>query len=242
VSIEKEILKLVKQADPDNPVNYVQNIVKAFAVDKLNDHIICCRDCDDICGIGKSITYGNPNASVLIIGDGVSGPEIIEDGLCYPFSDEDSKEILDITFDAMKINKDEIFYINAVNCWTHKLVGEERIKRTPNKKEVNSCSVFVDYAIRTVQPLVIILFGSIALNLYKKDSISKARGEWIDIKGIPAMPTYHPAYFNKVEGKQDEELINHQKVQFFEDVRNVFLYIQENYPNVKIAEQPIEKD
>jgi uracil-DNA glycosylase family 4 len=242
MNVEDKILELVKQTNPDNPMSYVQNIVKGYSIEKLNSHIMGCKDCEEICEYGKSITLGNPNASVLIIGDGISDPSCIEDGVCYPFSSKESQEVLDIAFDALHVNREEIFYINAVNCWTHKLLGDEKVNRTPNKKEVNNCSVFVDYAINTIQPLVIILFGSIALNLYRKEAIKKARGEWIDIKGIPAMPTYHPAYFSKLEGKQDEEIIANHKWEFFQDVRNAFLYIQENYPDTGVLLEPIVKD
>lgn len=237
MDIRDEILELVKQESPDNPLQYVHDIVREYAHSKLNGHILNCQDCP-ICNGPKSLAIGNSNASILIIGESAPGDEYPEAQSISPFGDKE-QEILDKVFELLHVNTNEIFYINAVNCWSHKQDGNGKVKRTPHKKEVENCSLFVDYAIKLVQPLVIILLGGIALNLFYKEAISTARGNWIEVRGIPAMPTYHPGYFLKIEGKKDSDIIEMQKWDFYNDIKKAFQYIQETYPDNGVLLEPI---
>lgn len=241
MSTKEQILELIKNENPGNPIAYVHNIVQEYSRQKLDNHIKSCEDCD-ICNGIKSITKGNSNASVLIIGEAVSEDQVEEDiKYVYPFENK-SGELLNTVLESLNVNQDEIFYINAVSCRPYKQVGNEIIKRTPSKIEVNNCFTFVNYAIDVVKPQVIILLGGIALNMFKKDSISKARGGWIDIKGIPAMPTYHPGYFIEIEGKKDSEIIDMLKWDFYTDIKNAFKYIQENYSENNVLLAPLESE
>lgn len=234
----EEILRLVQQADPANPIAYVHDIVRGYAREKLDSHIAGCQDCD-ICGKVKTVTRGNPNATVLVIGESPSEDQLGDSPVLQPFENSPVGDILNIVFDRMGVNQGEFFYINAVSCWPHKVTGDEVVSRTPHKKEVEACSVFVNYAIQLVQPLVIILLGNIALNLFKKESITAARGQWMEVKGIPTMPTYHPGYFLKVEGKKDPEVIEMQKLEFYNDLRKAMMFIYETYPDNNLIKEAI---
>lgn len=236
---ELRILELVQAADPANPMSYVHNIVREYSRSKMDQYILGCQDCE-IAGKCKTVSRGNANATVMVISESPSEDQVGTD-TAQKALDNESGKIMDIVIEKMGVNPDEIFYINAVNCWPHKITGEEIVTRTPNKAEVENCRVFIDYAIQLVQPTVILLLGNIALNLFKKAPITSARGEWIDVKGIPAMPTYHPGYFAKVAGKKSEEAIDLSKWEFYEDVRNTFMYVYENFPENNLIQHPIER-
>jgi uracil-DNA glycosylase family 4 len=233
-----QILELVMQADPANPLQYVHSIVKDYARNKLDLAIAECKDCS-ISGLVKTLTAGNSNAAVMIIADTVSEEQVskIEENVYQLPLCDSSGETFDKALDALHVNKDQLFYINSVNCWPYKEVGTEAITRTPTKKETECCKVFVHHAIEIVQPLVIITLGNIALNLFIKESISKARGEWFDYKGIPLMPTYHPGYFDKITGHKDEEMIQMLQWDFFGDLQKAFNYVVEKYPDIKMFEE-----
>lgn len=228
--MERQILDLVKLSNPSNPLQYVHNIVKDLSIEKLNNQILQCRDCES-CNGPKSLTKGISNATVMIIGESVSEDQKNSD-IVYPFENEGG-EILDIVLEHYDINKEELFYINSVNCWPNKKVGSEYISRTPTKKEVDNCKVFLEYAIKVVQPRVIITLGGVALNSLfdEKLAITLERGVWKEYNGIVLMPTFHPAYFNKIKGKKDPELIEMQKMDFMNDIGKAFLYLEENYPD-----------
>ena len=111
---EEQILQLVKEDNPANPLSYVHNIVKPLAVNVLNDYILQCNDCN-ICNCVKTIGYGNPNASILIIGES-SLEENQENKDNNPINNS-CGETLKLILKKLAINKDSIFFINSVNCF-----------------------------------------------------------------------------------------------------------------------------
>jgi uracil-DNA glycosylase family 4 len=242
MDVREQILELVKQADPANPQAFVHDIVRDLGRQKLDSYIAECEDCQ-ICSEAKSLTRGKADAAVMIIGESVAEEQIGGEQYVLPFAEgTDSGEVLDKVLDMIGVNTDEIFYMNTISCWPHKEVGNEIVHRTPTQQEVTNCSVFLDFAIDTVKPVVIIALGSVAYNRLKKEKgvITKDRGEWFEYKGIPVIPTYHPGYFKQIEGKKTEEEVNAIKWDFFNDVRKGFLYIQENFPDNNVLLEPIE--
>ena len=65
-----------------------------------------------------------------------------------------------------------------------------------------------------VKPKIIVLLGSTALKniLGDENSITAARGKWIQKRGIYYMPTWHPAALLRDENK---------KIEFWKDLRLV---------------------
>lgn len=230
---EQKILIEVLKANPDNPLQYVRNIVKNYSLEKLNQQIINCKDCS-ICNQYKSIGHGNANASILVIG-GYPLKEYKKNTKAF-YEKEEIKNIIDKTFfDICKINKEEIYFANVIQCFPYQLINNKREMRIPIKKEIDNCFVFLNHLIEIIQPLVIILLGPIALNVFNKEkNIIKNHGEWISVKGIPTIFTYHPEYFIQMKDKKDEELLNMQKYEFIEDIQKAILYIEEKYPMIKI--------
>lgn len=240
MSHEEQILALVKEANPANPVDYVQRIVKHLAREKLDSYIVGCNDCETCRGT-KSITNGNINAAIMIIGESVMESQANNETV-YPFEDTEEMALLDKLFDAYHVNRDELFWINAVNCFTYKEVNNKQLKRAPSKTEVENCRVFLEYAIDVIKPVAIILLGNVALNMFHKNAITQARGQWIDVRGIPAMPTYHPSYLLHLEGKKDPELIEIDKGDFCEDVLQVLLRIQKEFPDNNVLLEKLEEE
>lgn len=189
---EETILQLVREADPDNPLEYVRNIVKGFAREKLDRYIMECEDCP-IHQSTKTLTFGSVNASILVVGNGVQGEQNHKTGSTYPFAGTEAHDVLMKTLDFYGFNTEEFFFINAVNCCpVYTASGQESV-RIPKKEEENKCRIFVDYAIQMLQPIFILILGNIALNLFVKDSILNLHGKVIQAKGIPAIATYSPA-------------------------------------------------
>ena len=233
--MEQLILNLVKNADPDNPLQYVQNIVKDYAKEKLDEQILACQDCK-ICDSCRSLAHGNTNASILIIGSHAQSlVPLTNESYNLAFYDNESSYIIDKTLEIIKANKNEIMFANVLGCMPYKELGGEKVPRIPNSKELEQCKVFINHLIDIVQPLVIITMGAVALNAFKKNcSIINEHGQWFDIKGIPAIATYSPEYFIQIKGKKDEELILQQQYDFIDDVTKGFQYIKENYPKINI--------
>lgn len=233
--MKEYILDLIKEEDPANPLQYVRDIVKDFAVEKTCDQIKSCKDCD-ICHGNRTLPYGNSNASIMFIG---SMPETYLDRNMPALFDGDSSAILNkVLDDILMVNREEFFFANAVNCWPYKQTGPEKTPRVPTKKELSNCYVFINHLIEIVQPLAIVILGSAALNAFEPTmALTKDRGKWFSIKGIPAVATFSPDYFLKVAGKKDEELVEQQKFEFIDDINMVIQHVKSTYPNINITKE-----
>lgn len=231
------ILELVKSANPSNPTQFVRSIVKDYSVDKIAKQIQICNDCK-ICGANiKTIPHGNSNATIMLIG-GAPEPAEETEGLYSSLFDKKSSDILSyVLYDKLNLDPDELFFANTINCFPHKISNDKIIHRTPTTTELTNCVTFLNALIDIVQPLAIVLFGATALNAFEPScSISKVRGEWLKINGIPAIATYDPEYFIKIDGKKSEDLINIQQQEFIDDIEKAVEFIRRKYPKIQIVE------
>lgn len=242
MNYDEQILALVQEANPENPLAYVHSLIKPMAREKLDNYILDCTDCE-ICNGPKCLTSGNEHGAIMVIGESII-EEQVKDGeiTVYPFHGTAEGELLNKLFTYHHVNYDELFFMNAVSCFPCKEVNGKLIKRAPAKTEVNNCKVFLEYAIEIVKPVAIVLLGNIALNMFHKEAISQARGNWIDVKGIPAMPTYHPSYLLHMQDKQDPEIVEVYKGDFCEDILQVFKYIQDNFPDNNVLLEKLEEE
>lgn len=226
MSYDADILNLVRAANPDNPLSYVQAIVKPLAREKMDNYIASCKDCQS-CSSIRSITYGELSAKIMIVGSSVL---ISQQGtLVYPFCGTPEGKLLNQILNDCRVDPKELFWINAVNCLPAKIVNGKTLIRTPTKMEISKCSAYLNYAIDVIQPLVIILLGSIAFNAFQTSALMKVRGKLFDIKGIPAMPTFHPGYLLTLQ-TQDSGIYQNRRKEMTCDIRNALAVVKKNYP------------
>ena len=194
MNLESKILDLVKQANPDNPLDYVRNVVKCYAREKLDNYILECQDCP-IHNTTKTLTYGNVNASVLVVTDAVLPSQNI-DGTkkTFPLFNTKSYDILSKTLKFYGLNAEEMFFINAVNCCPYDKINDQIFYRIPNQYEKSKCRTFIDYAFKLIDPIFVILLGNVALNCFVKSNIFRCHGQDINVHGVNAIAAYSPDY------------------------------------------------
>lgn len=193
--IKKRILKMIKKLNLDNPLEFTRELVAPLCKQKLNEHILNCKDCNTCKNYDKKLAIGNPNANILIINDNAT----------------DDKEINNYMFDlldAADISLNDIFVINSISCILKRTFDDETIIRLPNRKEAANCKYFVDYAIKFVNPRIIICMGATSLALFNKDkTIEELKGKFIDINGHKAIVTNSAKdLFTLIEHCSQEEL------------------------------------
>jgi DNA polymerase len=157
------------------------------SLDQLAAH---CKNCQR-CGLANGRTHavvsrGNPNASLLIIGEG-PGQQEDEQGL--PFVGR-SGQLLDKILDSVRLDTEKDVYIcNIVKC-------RPPGNRVPSAEEMAACQGYLLEQIRMVDPKVILLTGATAVKgiTGEKKGITKIRGQWIEWEGRLCMPIFHPAY------------------------------------------------
>ena len=236
-TVEESIYNLVAQVDPDNPLDYVRNIVKPLAKKKLDDYILNCSECDICNNSVKTITRGNPNAPIMIIGESVSKEQQEKGQNTYPFVEDKATENLNKVLNYLNVDENKLFFINSVNCFPQR----SGIKRCSTVKERNNCKVFLDYAIRMVNPILIICLGAVAVNGINeeigKQKITDIRGKFFQYRGIDVLPTFHPCYFNEIVGTTSTELVEIYFDQFFDDISLAINELHSQRPDLNIIKE-----
>lgn len=131
---------------------------------------------------------GNIHPDILFIGEG-PGEDEDKQGLAFIGR---SGQMLTRLITRMGYTRDEVFIANIVKC-------RPPNNRKPLPEEMNMCRPYLEQQIAVLKPKVIVLLGASAFEGLIPPkcpgiTISKVRGKWLDYKGIPAMPTFHPSY------------------------------------------------
>ena len=126
---------------------------------------------------------------VMIIGE---GPGSNEDKEGLPFVGR-AGQLLDKMLESIKLNRNNVYITNVVNFRPPE-------NRKPSNKEIDRYLPFLTKHIEIINPKILILLGSTALNtlIGSEDVISKARGKWINIKIgsciTNVIVSFHPAF------------------------------------------------
>lgn len=139
------------------------------------------------------LSTGPTDAPLMIVGEGPGG---VEDEYGGPLVGP-SGQLLDKALLSVGITRDRVYVTNIVKC-------RPKGNRTPTVTEGNECGGrWLAEEIRLLQPKVIIALGKVALRFFlgHDAGIIRSRGHWIDYKGIPVMPTFHPAYLLRQTGE-----------------------------------------
>ena len=137
---------------------------------------------------------GNPHSKLFIIGEGPGHNEDME-GLAFVGR---AGKLLDAAFQSVGIDTNrDCFISNIVKC-------RPPNNRKPQKEEIESCSTWLDQQINLINPKIIVLAGSTAVESYLniKEPISKIRGKWIERDGRKVMPIFHPSYLLRNPSKE----------------------------------------
>ena len=156
----------------------------------LKEKINSIQNCD----LKKNATNlvfsdGNPFAKIMIIGE---GPGANEDKEGKPFVGRAGK-LLDKMLEAIKLNRKNVYISNVVNF-------RPPMNRKPTDEEIKRYLPLLVRHIELVNPRILLLLGSTALNalIGNEVVISKARGKWISKKIGSANPeviaSFHPAF------------------------------------------------
>jgi len=146
-----------------------------------------CRRCP-LCEGRQRIVFGdgNPDADLMFVGE---GPGEQEDRQGLPFVGRAGELLTQMIEKGLEIPRSSVYICNIVKC-------RPPANRTPLPPEVNACRPFLDGQIDAVRPRVIVALGKPAASLLlgRDVAITRVRGTWQQYRGIPLMPTLHPAY------------------------------------------------
>lgn len=151
----------------------------------LADLVATCSRCRLAEG-RKSVVFGagNPNADLMLIGE---GPGAEEDRQGLPFVGP-AGELLTRIIQAIEMKRDDIYIANVVKC-------RPPGNRDPQPDEVQACRGYLEKQVTLVRPRLLVALGRVAAQalLGNESPIGQLRGRWYQAFGVPTMVTYHPA-------------------------------------------------
>ena len=194
--INEEILKSIESNYVYNnePINRFKKVTESedikLQLENLKNKISLVDNCD-LKNNAKKMVFsdGNINSQVMIVGE---GPGEKEDEIGKPFVG-DAGNLLNKMLSAININRESVYITNVVNF-------RPPNNRKPTSAEINRYSIFLREHILIINPKILIIMGSTAMEALVGNNIkiSKDRGKWKEIiiknKTFTSIVTFHPAY------------------------------------------------
>jgi DNA polymerase len=142
---------------------------------------------------------GSPSAELMFIGE---GPGAEEDRRGLPFVGRAGELLTQMIENGIGISRSDSYICNIVKCRPPQ-------NRTPLADEAATCRAFLDGQISAIRPRVLIALGKPAASLLlgRDVAITRIRGTWQEYRGIPLMPTFHPAFVLRQYTSQNRRLV-----------------------------------
>lgn len=128
---------------------------------------------------------GDPHARLVFVGE---APGRDEDATGRPFIGA-AGQLLTKIIEAIGLKRQEVYICNI-------LKDRPPGNRTPLPEEVEACRPFVFAQLETIRPQLICTLGAVATKalLETRAPLMQMRGQRHEWRGIPVIPTLHPAY------------------------------------------------
>ena len=170
--------------------NFEISADKAENLERLKKSIVTIKNCS-LKSSATNIVFsdGNPKSKIMLVGE---APGSNEDQEGLPFVGR-AGALLDKMLASINLNRKNVYISNIINYRPPE-------NRRPTDEEVNRYMPFIKKHIEIINPKILVLLGSTAMNALIGNDIviSKARGKWIDKKfgscKTSVIITFHPAF------------------------------------------------
>jgi uracil-DNA glycosylase len=166
---------------------------KAAAFADLRRRALECMKCPHLASSRKNVVFGvgNMDAELMFVGE---APGADEDEQGEPFVGK-AGQLLTKIIETMGLKREGVYIANILKCRPD-TPGQSAGNRKPRPEEMETCIPFLHEQIDLIRPRVLVALGGTAMEglLSKPAGIMKLRGQWHTYRGIPLMPTFHPAY------------------------------------------------
>ncbi len=168
---------------------------RAWVMPQLEKMIKACSRCP----LGRTRTTavpgeGNWQAELMFVGE---APGEEEDKQGRPFVGR-AGQLLTKIIEAMTFRREEVYITNVVKCRPPE-------NRTPRPEEIEKCAPYLETQIRAIKPKVIVALGKVAADFFipLRLGMTELRGNFFFYQNIPVMPTFHPSYVLRNEGRPE---------------------------------------
>lgn len=175
------------RAASDAPAAYAaaDEILRLPTLEQVRDLALGCPRCR-LAESRRQVVFGEGNASaeLMVVGE---APGADEDRTGQPFVGRAGK-LLTLLLASVGFERDAVYVCNVLKC-------RPPANRNPEVDEVEACSPYLFRQVELVVPRVILAFGAFAAQtlIGSSNPIGKLRGREHEFRGVPVVPTYHPA-------------------------------------------------
>ena len=211
-----------------SPMPAASSDAKTSAFAELQQRVLACVKCDHLVAARKNVVFGvgNINAELMFVGE---APGADEDAQGEPFVGK-AGQLLTKIIQTMGLNRDAVYIANILKCRPD-TPGQSAGNRKPTAEEMQTCIPFLHEQIDLIQPKILVALGATAVEglLGKTVGITKLRGNWQTYRGIPLMPTYHPAYLLRNQALSEKRRVWEDMLQVMEKLGLPISTKQRNY-------------
>jgi uracil-DNA glycosylase family 4 len=207
---------MFSQDKPPAPALIVSaDSAKAAAFAGLQTRVLACVKCANLASSRTTVVFGvgNIDSPLMFVGE---APGADEDAQGEPFVGA-AGQLLTKIITAMGVSRAEVYIANILKCRPD-TPGESSGNRKPTSAEMATCIPYLHEQIDLIKPKAIVALGATAVEglLGKTVGISKLRGNWQTYRGIPLMPTYHPAYLLRNQAMSEKRKVWEDMLQVME--------------------------
>jgi DNA polymerase len=215
-------------SSPALPVNGLSPEAKLEAFSKLRERTLACTKCPDLVAARKQVVFGvgDINAQLMFVGE---APGADEDEQGEPFVGK-AGQLLTKIIQTTGLAREAVYIANILKCRPD-TPGQSTGNRKPTGDEMGTCIPFLHEQIDLIRPKVIVALGGTAIEglLGKTVGIMRLRGQWQEYRGIPLMPTYHPAYLLRNQALSEKRRVWEDMLQVMERLGIPISDKQRNY-------------
>lgn len=200
--------------------------IAAFA--DLQQWVLGCIKCKNLVDSRKNVVFGvgNINADLMFVGE---APGADEDAQGEPFVGA-AGQLLTKIIQTMGLSRETVYIANILKCRPD-MPPHTSGNRKPTPEEMRTCIPYLQEQIDLIRPKVLVGLGATAMEglLGKAIFITKARGQWHSYRGIPLMPTYHPAYLLRNQALAEKRRVWEDMLKVMEKLALPISEKQRNY-------------
>lgn len=209
---------------PPLPALNISATDKPAAFAALRERALACTKCPHLVTTRQSVVFGvgDINAQLMFVGE---APGADEDKQGEPFVGR-AGQLLTRIIQATGLTRDTVYIANVLKCRPD-TPGQSYGNRKPRADEMATCLPYLLEQIQLIQPRVIVALGGTAVEglfAMTEARITRMRGSWMNFRGTPVMPTFHPSYVLRAEDGPDKGRAT--KRQIWEDMLQVMERLQ----------------
>lgn len=194
----------------------------------LRERAMVCQKCPHLAATRKNVVFGvgNIHSSLMFVGE---APGADEDEQGEPFVGK-AGQLLTRIIQTMGFTRDTVYIANILKCRPD-TPGQSAGNRKPTADEMKTCLPYLLAQIDIIRPRIMVALGATAVEglLGKTSGITRMRGNWQEFRGIPVMPTYHPAYLLRNESLGEKRKVWEDMLQVLEKLGQPISDRQRNY-------------